>query len=146
MFTRETVVNETHIRKSTNVSKSTVGLDASQLYLYSISQPMPTGVYARNESDADLQKFMPIQNKFRSFGKMVTSYFQRKRLHCKIELFYIAATEKKIDCLNTIGFCGHCITVLESKNCSYRHCPSEEVRPALTEENNQHGPKKQGNG
>ena len=34
VFTRKAVVDETFIRKSTNVSKSIVGNDASQLYPY----------------------------------------------------------------------------------------------------------------
>ena len=41
VFTRKTVVDETFIRKSSNLCKSTVGIDASQLYPYSMSQPMP---------------------------------------------------------------------------------------------------------
>ena len=42
-FTRKAVVNETFIRKSTNLCKSIVGIDASQLYPYSMCQPIPTG-------------------------------------------------------------------------------------------------------
>ena len=44
VFTRKAVVNETFIRKSTNICKSFVGIDASQLYPYSMCQPMPTGL------------------------------------------------------------------------------------------------------
>ena len=43
VFTRKAVVDETFIRKSTNLCKSIVGIDASQLYPYSMCQPMPTG-------------------------------------------------------------------------------------------------------
>ena len=46
-FTRKAVVDETFIRKSSNLCKSIVGIDASQLYPYSICQPMPTGLYTR---------------------------------------------------------------------------------------------------
>ena len=35
------------IRKSANICKSIVGIDASQLYPYSMCQPMPTGLYTR---------------------------------------------------------------------------------------------------
>ena len=45
--TRKAVVDETFIRKSTNLCKSFVGIDASQLYRYSTCQPMPTGLYTR---------------------------------------------------------------------------------------------------
>ena len=55
VFTRK-AVDETHIRKSTNVCKSVVGLDARQLYPYSMCQPMPTGLYTIYEFDADLQR------------------------------------------------------------------------------------------
>ena len=47
VFTRKAVVDETFIRKSENVCKSIVGIDASQLYPYSMCQPMPTGLYTR---------------------------------------------------------------------------------------------------
>ena len=47
VFTRNAVVDETFIRKSTNLCKSIVGIDASQLYPYSMCQPMPTGLYTR---------------------------------------------------------------------------------------------------
>ena len=44
---RKAVVDETFIRKSTNLCKSIVGIDASQLYPYSMCQPMATGLYTR---------------------------------------------------------------------------------------------------
>ena len=47
VFTRKAVANETFIRKSNNLCKSTVETDASQLYPYSIYQDMPTGLYTR---------------------------------------------------------------------------------------------------
>ena len=53
VLTSELVVDETHIRKATNVCKSIVRMDASQLYLYSMCQPMPTGLYTRNKFDED---------------------------------------------------------------------------------------------
>ena len=47
VFTRKTVVDETFILNSRNICKSIVGIDASQLYPYSMCQPMPTGLYMR---------------------------------------------------------------------------------------------------
>ena len=44
VFKRKTVVPETFIRKSTNIYKSLVGIDASQLYSNVMCQPMPTGL------------------------------------------------------------------------------------------------------
>ena len=46
VFTRKAVVDETFIRKSTDLCKSLVGIDANQLYPFSMCQPMPTGLYA----------------------------------------------------------------------------------------------------
>ena len=47
VFTREAVVDETFIRDSTIWCKSIVGIDASQLYPFSMCQTMPTGMYTR---------------------------------------------------------------------------------------------------
>ena len=47
VFTRKAVVDETFIRKSTNISNSIIGIDSNQLYPYSMCQPVPTGFYTR---------------------------------------------------------------------------------------------------
>ena len=44
VFTRKTIVDQHFIRDSTNWCKSVVGVDASQLYLLSVCQAMPTGL------------------------------------------------------------------------------------------------------
>ena len=75
--TRKAVVDETFIRKSSNLSKSFVGIDASQLYPYSMCKPMPTGLYTRWEYDSETQIFTAHQNKSLSFEIMVLSYFQQ---------------------------------------------------------------------
>ena len=85
VFTRRAVVNETFIRKSQNVCKSIVGIDASQLYPFSMCQPMPTGLYTRYEDDYEPPRYRPRQNKTRSFENMVMSCFQRIRAECKIK-------------------------------------------------------------
>ena len=56
-FTRKAVVDETFIRGSTNLCKSVVGIDASQLYPFSICQAMPTGLYSRWELDLESGKY-----------------------------------------------------------------------------------------
>ena len=53
VFTRKAVVNETFIRNSGNICKSIVGIDASQLYPYSMCQPMPTVLYTPREYDTE---------------------------------------------------------------------------------------------
>ena len=77
VFRRKTVVNETFIRESSNLCKSIVGIDASQLYPYSICQPMPTGLYTGWDYDSETKRFTARQNKSRIFEHMVLSYFQQ---------------------------------------------------------------------
>ena len=88
VFTRQAVVDETFLRDSGNICKSIVGIDASQLYPYSMCQHMPTGLYTRWKYDTESKRFKPQQNKSRNFENMVMSYFQRQRPDCKIESFY----------------------------------------------------------
>ena len=114
VFTRKANVDETKIRKSTNVSKSNVLIDAGQLYPYSRCQPIPTRLYIRYEFDADLQGFKPRQSKSRNFENMVEPYFQRMTPDCRIESFYTTETQIKNDCFNADGFSGHCNKVFEA--------------------------------
>ena len=117
VFTRKAIVDETFIRKSTNICKSIVGIDASQLYPYSMCQPMPTGHYTRWDFDSETSRFTPRQNKTRSFENMVMSYFQRTRPECEIESFFTTGRQKKNDCFSVDGFCSHCNTVFEAMGC-----------------------------
>ena len=75
VFTRKAAVDETLIRKSTNLCKSIIGIDASQLYPYSMCQPMPTGLYTRWNYDSESQKFMPRQQNtlIRKYGPFLFS-------------------------------------------------------------------------
>ena len=57
VFTRKAVVDETFIRKPSNLCKSIVDTDASQLYPYPMCQPMPTGLYTRWEYDSETRRF-----------------------------------------------------------------------------------------
>ena len=94
VFRRKAVVDETFIRNSGNFCISIVGIDASQLYPYSMCQPMPTGLYRRGEYDTEYNRFTPQQNNSRNFENMVMSYFQRQRPDCEIESFYTTRTQK----------------------------------------------------
>ena len=142
VFTRKAVVDETFIRKSTNICKSIVGIDAIQLYPYSICQPMPTSLYTRWDVDSETNRFTPRQNKTRSFENMVMSYFQRTRPECEIESFFTTGRQKKIVCFSVDGICSHCNTVFEAMGCFCHFCPCQELRPSLTEEDFQRGSKK----
>ena len=116
-LTRKGVVDETFIRKSRNLCKSFVGIDASQFYPYSMCQPMPTGLYTRWNYDTESQKIMPRQNKTRPFENMVLSYFQQTRSECKMESNVTTGRQKKIDCFSLDGICNHCDTVFAAMCC-----------------------------
>ena len=135
VFTRKAVVDETFIRKSSNLCKSIVGIDDSQLYPYSMCQPMPTGLYTRWEYDSDTKRFTARQNKSRSIENMVMSYFQQSRPECKFESNATTGRQKKIDCFSVDGICYHCNTVFEAMGCYYHYCPCQEARPSLTATN-----------
>ena len=103
VLTRKAVVDEVFIGKSSNLCKSIVFIDASQLYPYSMCQPMPTGLYTRREYDSETKKFTACQNQSRSSEKMVLSYFQQSRPDCKIESNVTTGRQKKIDCFSVDG-------------------------------------------
>ena len=132
VFTREAVVDQTFIRNSENLCKSIVGIDASQLYPFSMCQEMPTGLYTRWEFDTDSQKFRARTNRSRTFENMVMSYLQSQRSECKIESYYTTGKQKKIDCFSVDGFCTHCNTVFEAMGCYLHFCPCQEAKASLS--------------
>ena len=133
VFTRKTVVDETLERKSSNLCKSIVGIDACQVYPYSMCQPMPIGLYTRWEYDSETKRFTARQNKTRFLENMVLSYFQQKQPGCKIESNITTGRQKKIDCFSVDGNCYHCNTVFEAMGCCYHYCPCQETRPSVTD-------------
>ena len=142
VFTRKAVVDEIFIRKSSNLCKSIVGIDASQLYPYSMCQPMPTGLYTRWEYDSETKRFTARQNKSRFLENMVLSYFQQSRPECKIESNVTTGRQKKIVCFSVDGICYHCNTVFEAMGCYYHYNPCQEERPSLTDTDIVRGVKK----
>ena len=101
VFTRKAAVDETFIQKLTNLlCQSIVGIDASQLYPYSMCQPMPTGLDTRWNNDSESQKFIARQNKTCSGENMVLSYFQQIRPEYMIESNVTTGRQKKIDCFS----------------------------------------------
>ena len=58
-FTRKAAVDKTFNPNSGKFCKSIVGIDASQLFPYSMRQPMPTGLYRRREYDAESNRLKP---------------------------------------------------------------------------------------
>ena len=142
VFIQKAVVDKIFIRKSKNLCQSIVGIEASQLYPYSMCQTMPTGLYTRWKYDTESQNFMPRQNKTRSFENMVRSYFQQTRPECKIESNVTTGRQKKIDCFSVDGICNHCNTVFEAMGCYFHYRPCQEARPSLTDTENRKGIKK----
>ena len=140
--TRKTLVVESFIRKSTNLCKFFVGIDASQLYLYSMCQPMPTDLYTRWAYESETQHFTPGQNKLRSFESVVLSFFQRLRPDCKTESYVTTGQQKKTDCPSVDGVCSHCNTVSEAVGCYYHYCPRREARPSQNDAVIERGVKK----
>ena len=144
VFSRKALVDETFVRKSTNLCKSLVGIDAIQLYLYSMCQPMPIGLYTRwaTQDESETQRFIPNQNKTRSFENMLLSYFQRLQLDCRIESNVTTGRKKKIDCCIVDGVFNHCKTVFGGLECYYHYCLCQEARVSLSDAKIERGVKK----
>ena len=119
VFTRKAVVDKTVIRDSSKVCKLIVGIDASQLYPYSMCQDMPTGLYTRWEFDSDMQKikaWLDITD-LAVLRTWSLSYYQKTRPECRIEGFHTSGNQKKNDCLIVDGYSDHCKTVFEAMGC-----------------------------
>ena len=140
--THKALVDGTFIRKSTNLCKPIVGIDVSQLYPYSMCQPIPAALYTRWEYESETQRFTPRQNKSRLFENMVLSCFQQLRPECRIDSNVTTGREKKIDCYSVDGVCNHCNTVFEAMECYYHYCPCQEARPSLSDADIEKGVKK----
>ena len=135
VLTRKSLVGQTRIRSSSNICKSIVGINASQLYPYAMCQPMPTGLYTRWEFNAELQRFKPRSNKIRSFEIMVMAFFQNSWPECNNRSFYTTGTQRKIDSFSVGGFCSHCNTFFEALGSFYHFCECQEGQPCLIDEN-----------
>ena len=79
VFSRKAVAVKNFITNSSNVCKSIVEIDASQIYPFSMCQDMPTGLYTRCELDTDMQKFIARHNQSSIFENMVMSFHQETR-------------------------------------------------------------------
>ena len=96
VFTRKIFVDKTFIRDSSNGYKSIVGIDASQLYPFSMCQDMPKRLSKRWEFHSDMQKFKARLKRSRNFENMVMSYYQETRLECRTENFYTSEKKNKV--------------------------------------------------
>ena len=96
VFTRKAVVDETFIRNSEIKCKSIVGIDASQLYPYSMCQPMPTGLYTRWEYDSESNRFKPQQNKSRDFKTWLCHISKDKDPTVKLRVSTLQELRKRL--------------------------------------------------
>ena len=97
------IVDETFVRKSTNICKSFVGNDASQMYPYSMCQPMPTGLYKRWNLSSQTGWLTTRQSKTRSFENTVKSSCQQLKPEFKIEIFHTTVRQIKTDFFSVDG-------------------------------------------
>ena len=71
IFKRYVEAGKTYIRNGQKICKKAVGYDANALYLWAISQWMPTGEYSRIESyDLDKLEYDILNNKVFGFLKV----------------------------------------------------------------------------
>ena len=134
IFTRYAKVGETKIRESENVCKSIVGIDASQLYPFSMTKEMPTGLYTKWEFNVDTAKFHPKRNWRSFFEQQVIDYLQSTRPECLIQSQFSHKKQKRIGTYLVDGFCSHCNTVFEAMGCYFHFCPCQEEKPLLFED------------
>ena len=95
VFTRKAVVPETFIRNSSNVCKSIVGNDASQLYPFSMCQEMPTVLFTRWEFNTDKQKFKARHNRTRNFRIWSSLFTRKQNQNVKLRAFLHQENGKK---------------------------------------------------
>ena len=96
VFTRKAVVDETFIRKSSNLCKSIVGIDASQLYPYLMCQPMPTGLYTRWEYDSDTNRSTARQNKSRPLRIWFCHTFSKVAQIAKLRVMLLLVDKRRL--------------------------------------------------
>ena len=134
IFTRYAKVGETKIRESENMCKSIVGIDASQLYPFSMTKDMPTGLYTKWEFNEDTSKFYPKRNWRSFFEQQVIDYMQTTRPQCTIQSQFSHKKQKKNGSYFVDGFCSHCNTVFEAMGCYFHFCRCQEQKPLLFED------------
>mgnify|MGYP000134672248 CR=1 FL=1 len=97
--------------------KTVVGIDASQLYPFSMTQEMPTGVATRWMYDNETEKFKPRKNSRLAFESRVMAFHQSKRPHCEIISVVTTGDQHQIGPYKVDGICLHCKTVFEVNGC-----------------------------
>ena len=82
VLNQKAVVDETFIKNLSDICKSIVGIDSSQLYPYSMCQDMATGLYTKLKFDTEMQKFKFRHNRSRNFEIIFVTFYQEQRPEC----------------------------------------------------------------
>ena len=134
IFNRYAKVGETFLENTDNLCRAIVGIDASQLYPYAMTQQMPSGVYVKWEYCEQTNLFHPRRNKRSYFEQIVLQFIQKSRPECTIQTQFTSAKQKKIGRFAVDGYCAHCNTVFEAMGCFYHFCTCQERKNLLLED------------
>ena len=134
IFNRYAKVGVTKIENTQNVCKAIIGVDASQLYPYSMTLPMPTGPYTSWEFSDTEQVFKPRRSKTSRFEHIVMSFLQWKRPECTIQSQFTHSRQKRFGRYYVDGYCDHCRTVFEAMGCFHHFCECQDQRSLLLED------------
>ena len=117
VFTRYAKVGSSKIKNSSNMCKTIVANDASQLYPFSMMKDMPTEVYKKWELREETRLFHPRRSKKNYLECIVLQYFQKQNPHCYIQTQFNRKSQKRIGVYLVDSFCSHCKTVFEVLGC-----------------------------
>ena len=139
VFTRTAVVDEPFIRKSANICKSIVGIDASQLYPCSMCQTMPTGVYTSWDVDSETGRFTPRKTRPAALKIWSCPNSNEQQQNVKLNASLQQVDMKKLTASVLMGFCSHCNILFAVMGCFYHFRLCQELPFSLTEEDFQPG-------
>ena len=115
-------------KNSSNTWKTIVGIDAIQLYPFSMMKDMPTGVYTKWELHEDTGLFHPRRSKRNYLECIALKYFQKQDAHCCIQTQSNQKSQKRTGVYLVDGFCSHCNWVFEVLGCYWHFCPFQEKK------------------
>ena len=109
------VVGETLFGNSTNNCQSIDAIDASQLYSYSMCQPMPTGLHLRFDPHSEANRFTSVKTR-PICSKILSCPFFSKKVQI-VKSHASVSKQKKNECFGVDVICSHCNTVFEALSC-----------------------------
>ena len=134
IFTRYAKATETRIRDSQNICNAVVGIDASQLYPYSMMKEMPTGPYVIWEYSNESNKYHRQKPTRSMFELMVLTYLQEQKPNCQIKSQLTARRQKRFGPFSVDGYCQHCETAFEADGCFFHFCACQDHKHHSEEE------------